>query len=652
VVFVFFPPASDAFALTKSVVSHVSALALLVCLVWLVARHGRAVVRVTPIHVAMLAFVVTFVLATPIAVDRTIALFGAARRQLGLDQTLDDAVLFVAVSMLFALPRDRARFASGLLLIGLPVCAYGLLQLSGHDFVRYVEGVGTRPIAAFGQPDTAAAFFGMFAVSALAVALSPWRHVPGWLRVVPAALALAAIVLGQATGSRAFIAAFGAGLLGAAVVGLVVRLGLRWDTRRLTAVVAVAALVLVVASAAVAPALAPRFGLSGESRLEIWETAVRAVIQRPVLGVGPDNFVAVYPALHDIRSIALSSTELQNSTHNLLLYVATSAGVLGLLTFSAVLVLTAVRALRAAFDRQADALLLVLVASYVGQGLVTITDIGLEWIPFVAAGLAAASWPGAVPRARAAMGPVSQAATATLLTLTVAVVLALSQFTRIEASQLVGDAEAALRAKLPLVAVDRAGQALRIDNARAATWGLFATALSQSGSPSGAGSAFEEAAKREPWNPVYWRDIALTYIARGDTVRAMDYLERAIAVHPYDPDANDLVARLAYNAGNWQRALDAGTLAVQLQPADRPRDITKYEAPVRAAIELHLWQRAEDLLRRALADKETAHLRVLLATVYSGAGRMSDAAAQVDRALALEPGNPEATAMKQQLERR
>jgi tetratricopeptide (TPR) repeat protein len=318
-----------------------------------------------------------------------------------------------------------------------------------------------------------------------------------------------------------------------------------------------------------------------------------------------------------------------------------------LLAFSAVLVLTVVRSLHAASDRQLDALLLVLVAAYVGQGLVTITDMGLAWMFFVAAGLAAASWPSAVSRARTVTAPVSQAAAAALLTLAVAVVLALSQFTRIQASELVGDAEAALRAKVPLVAVDRAGQALRIDNTRAETWGVFGTALSDSGSPSGAGSAFEEAANREPWNPLYWRDIALTYVARGDASRAMSYLERAIAAAPYDLGANELLAVLAYNSGDWQRALDAGSLAVERQPVES----TRYEAPARAAMKLQLWQRAEDLLKRAIAVHETAHFHVLLATVYAESGRIPDAAAQVDQALAIEPGNPEATALKQQLQR-
>jgi O-antigen ligase/Flp pilus assembly protein TadD len=647
VVLVFYPPASDSFALPKSVVSHVSALLLFACVVWLVARYGRAILRITPIHLAMLALVVAFVLATPFAVDRTIGLFGAARRQLGLDQLLDDALLFAAVAMLFPVARDRARLAFGLLVLSAPVAAYGLLQLSGHDFVQYLEVPGARVIAAFGQPDTAGAFFGMLAIAALAVAAWPWGYALRAARVFAAAMAAVAVVLAAGTGARTAIVAVVAGLVAFALILLVGRLRVHMDMRRLTGATAAATLLLGGAFVLLAPALAPRFAASGESRLEIWSTAMRAIAQRPILGVGPDNFVAVYPALHDIRSIVFSSTELQNSTHDVFLYMATSAGLLGLAAFVAVLVLTAVRAVQAAADRRADALILVLLAAYVGQGLVTITDMGLEWIPFAVAGLAGASWPRAVVRERPGPRRIEQAAAAALVTFAVAVVLSLSQFTRIQASVLAGDADAALRAGQPLTGVERARLALLIDNTRAETWGLFGTALSQAGNASAAGSAFEEATNRQPWNPVYWRDLALTWAARGEMGKAMSYLERTIAADPYDLAANDLLAKLAFNAGNWQRALDAGSLAVQLDPIDT----AKYEAPARAAIQLQQWSRAEDLLKRAIAQKDTAHQRVLLATVYVGMGRIPDAAAQVDLALAVEPGNQEAIALKQQIGR-
>ena len=174
---------------------------------------------------------------------------------------------------------------------------------------------------------------------------------------------------------------------------------------------------------------------------------------------------------------------------------------------------------------------------------------------------------------------------------------------------------------------------------------MFATALQSAGNPGEARAAYQEAAQREPWNPLYWQDIALTYLAENDEVHASTALDRSIAADPYGAASRDLAARLAFNMGDWGRALAEGELAVQIDP----RNLDEYEAPVRAAIHLQNWQTAESLLRTGLAQKETAHLHVLLALVYADSGKHSDAVTEIARALALAPGDPEATQLQQQI---
>lgn len=650
VVYVFDPTAADAFGLTKSVFSHATALVLGAGLVWLIARHGPAAVRVTPVHLAVLAVVASFALATPFALDRTIALFGTSRRYLGLDQIFDDAVLFLAFATLYGRRPDRTLAAVGLLGIGLPVCLYGLAQRAGRDIIQYLEAPGGRPIGAFGQPDTAGAFFGMLAVGAFAVAAWPWSGAPRWGRAVAVGIAVVSAALGVATGARATYVALAGGLAALGLALLVGRLALRPSFRRTIVALSVGAVVLGLGFAVVAPVFASTFGVSGESRLEIWQTATRAVAQRPLLGVGPDNFVAAYPSLHDIRSFVLTSGEFQNSTHNVFLYAATSAGLLGLVAFAGLLILTAAHGIRAASARSPDALILPVLGAYVGQGFVTITDLGLQWLPFVLAGLAAAGWPQAAgwpaaAKRAAATANLPQAITVGLAAMTLAIALSVAQFTRIEASERFGDAQALLRADRALQAVEYARRALQLDSSRAEPWALFGTALSQAGNPSAAASAFEEAARRQPWNPLYWRDLALTYIARGDVRRAVDSLRRAVAADPYDLEANDLLARMSYNAGDWQQALDAGGLAVRIDP----RDVDRYEAPVRAAMQLGQWRRAEELASQAIAQKDGPHLHVLLALAYDGDGLKADSQREVDRALALDPANQEALQLRDKL---
>lgn len=648
VVYAFDPLALDSFALTKSVVSHISAGLLLAVLLVAVTQDVR-LVRPTPVHFAMLALIVSFSVATPIALDPQVAAFGAWRRYLGLDQMIDHSVLFFGVATFFRTTADRGRLVLALLVVALPVSIYAVVQSAGRDIVRYVENPGTRPIGTFGQPDTAGAFFGIVVASALAVALWPWSRIGPWLRLGALGLAAVDLLIVWAIGTRGALLAVAGGSLAFLIAVQIGRVRPHLSARAAIFAGAIVAVIGALLVGGLSPSLAVAFSGSGESRLEIWQTAIRAIAARPILGLGPDNFVAAYPAFHDPRSLQLSSLELQNSTHSIPLYIATSAGLVGLLAWASVLVLCAARGLLAAARRSGEALLLVLLGAYLGQAVVTITDIGLEWIPFVVAGIAASTWPTAPLgvsrrpiRGGAALGLL------TALALGAVAILGQTQLTRVQASEAAASAEALRALGRPLDAVQYARQALQIDNRRAEYWGVFASSLEDAGNPSAARSAFQEAAQRQPWAPIYWRDIALTYFIEGNAAGARDNLRRAIAADPYDVVAHDLSARLAFNDGDWQTALDEGALAVRLYP----RNVATYEAPVRAAIKLKAWQTAEQLLRQALSQQETPHLHVLLGLVYADMGRISDALPEVQRALALAPGDPEATDLLKQLQNR
>jgi tetratricopeptide (TPR) repeat protein len=229
--------------------------------------------------------------------------------------------------------------------------------------------------------------------------------------------------------------------------------------------------------------------------------------------------------------------------------------------------------------------------------------------------------------------------------LAVAVFLGQAQFSRIAASEAQGAAQDLRNASKPLVALDYARAALQLDGTRAEYWATFGGVLSDAGNPSAAGNAYQEAAERQPWSPLYWRDLAITYVARGDEPHSVQFLERAVAADPFDVASHDLLARLAYNKGDFERAFDEGALAVRILPSNP--DL--YDAPIRAAVPLGRFTAAEDMLKAGIALRETAHMRVLLASIYSAGGRRADAIAELDRALVLAPNDPEASRLRQQL---
>ena len=109
--------------------------------------------------------------------------------------------------------------------------------------------------------------------------------------------------------------------------------------------------------------------------------------------------------------------------------------------------------------------------------------------------------------------------------------------------------------------------------------------------------------------------------------------------------SHDLLARIAYNSGNFDQALAEGALATKVQPANSEL----FEVPIRAAIQLHVWSQGEEIAREGMQAHETAHLHVLLALLYAARGSRPEALAELDRALLIAPGDAEATQLRRQL---
>src|SRR5258708_7698201 len=171
------PMSQDTFSLPKSVAAHATSLVLAALLVWLLARYGRRILIWTPAHAAVAALVVAFAIATPFALDPTLALFGVFRRYLGLTQMLDNALLYFAVGVLFRDLRSLRLLALVVFGTAIPVLLYALLQRLGLDPLKF--NVSTAiPITTIGNPDIAGAYLAMVGISALGVAFLLFERLP------------------------------------------------------------------------------------------------------------------------------------------------------------------------------------------------------------------------------------------------------------------------------------------------------------------------------------------------------------------------------------------------------------------------------------------------------------------------------------------
>lgn len=652
VVLVFDPRVTDTFTLPKSLLSHeltflVAAAVLLLALV----RHSRPL-HVTALHYAVGALLAAFLIATPFAVDTQVALFGADRRYLGLVQMIDAAVMFAAVAYLFRTARDLVFLALAILGLTVIVVTYALLQRVGLDPIQFRETT-TRPISTFGQPDFLAPYVLLVAATAVSlVALVPQVRRSAWL-VVAGVLSAVCLYIAYAAGTRSGILA----LAGAAAAALLVaRYQSSWNRTRLVVIggafaIGLGILLLSPLASRITPA-ALQADNTVAGRLEIWGTALRMTASRPILGLGPDNFAVGYPRFRSPESVELNGTDaLQNNPHNWLLFAYTSAGAVGAAAMLVLVLLPVPVVIRLARAGDVAVVAAVPLYGYLAQGLVNVNDIGIDWILWSSLGVIAGASRGRelFEKGRASSeGPRAFGWMAAAVLVLAALGLGGAQLHRLQASEDMARSRSLTAAKRPVEAVAAAAEATRFDPARGHSWGEFATALAAAGAANAAQRAYLDAASREPWQPLWWRNAGFQALAQQDETTALSALQHAIEADPYDYTSLDLLSRMSFNRNELARALEYGTRAVRL----RPSVVATYDAPAQAALGLHRNAEAEQFLLDGIRATNSPHLRVLLARVYLDSGNIQSARTQVQAALTVAPNDPEVLRAAKDLEGR
>jgi len=640
------PRSFDTFTLPKSIAAHATGLVLAALLVWLLARYGRSLVRWSPTHVGAGAVLLAFALAAPFAVDQNVALFGTFKRYLGLAQMLDNVLLYFAVGTLFRDARSLKLLAGVALGTGVAALGYAFVQRLGLDPLKFQNAPTTIPITTLGNPDIAGAYVSILGISALGLVLLLWRRAHPGILVAFAAIGLAAVGVLFTTGVRA--GAFGLvfGWLGILLLGT--RLPGPSRGRTIAALGLGAALAIGVVLSPIWPRLqldALRQDPAVQIRIEIWAAAERAVAERPLLGLGPDNFAAIYPSHRSERTAFVAVGETQTSTHDLWMYVTTSAGLAGFVALLLFVALLIERALRMARRGEPGALALVPLLAYLGQSLVGVNELAVDWTFWAAAGVIGAA--GAVPLRSRARDQHWRGARmfGALALLFAAALIVIAEAPRLVAGEAMAWSEGFSDAGRGSEAVPFGQQAVEADPRRADHWASYGTALSRARQPAPAAAAFTAAAERQPWQPIFWKDLAITWGAAGNGVAALAAAERATVADPFDGEARDLLANVAYVRGDFGRAATEGERALVLGR----RGASTYFTVVSAYVQLKDLGRAEAVSREAVARHDTSRLRVQLAAILNDEGKKAEAIAIVDALLRDEPTNPDALLLRQTL---
>lgn len=640
------PRSADTFTLPKSVAAHASSLVIAALLVWLVARHGRAVLFWSPLHLGVGAVVAAFAVATPFAADPLLALFGVYRRYMGLTQTLDNALLYLAVATLFRDPRSLRLLATVGIGVAVPVLGYAFLQRIGLDPLRFAQAETRIPISTMGNPDLAGAYVSVVGVSALAVAALANGRTLSWWRIAAGLIGLGCVAALYVTAIRAGLLAIGAGWLAVIVLTLLIpRFGRphRIGSLAFAGVLAVTMVVSPIAARLDPARLASDPGIV--DRLDIWQAAGSAFLERPILGFGPDNFAVTYPSR---RSESSTKTgELQNSTHNIWLYMATSAGIAGICSLLLLVLLAVGRALRLARQDHLAALALVPLVAYLGQALVNVTEIVVDWMLWTSAGAIAGATVVSAPTLRRIEGP-RAARLVGVVALTGALVLAfVGVFPRLAAGEAVLASEAYSVAGRP-EAFLYGRDAVSADPRRPESWSTYGAALHRAGQPVAALSAFQIAARAQPWHPTSWKNLAVVWSTLGNRDAAFAAAERAMQADPYDGEAREMVATAAYERGDYRRAAAEGERALAYRPSP---EASTFFTTTSAYVQLKDLDRAEALAREGVARFGLPHLRLQLAAILIDKGNTAEARSIVEDLLRGQPDNTDARRLKQVLDK-
>ncbi len=317
--------------------------------------RGKSAVRWDPALGLVLGLLGWTVVTTVLSPSPASAMLGFVDNSQGLlSRIVTTAALLLTVELVNR--TDRIRTAARVIgLVGSVAAIVGLLQVAGVNPLgaQAVWGSG-RSFGTLGNPDMFGGFI-MFALFAsLGVALSeksaPWRVAMGTAAAACAASAVTsysrAAWIGLIVGALAF--AF-----------LVWRSRARFDRRLLTAVVLV---VLVVGAAAALRPAAPGAATDVSSRLtsmvstsdpntsarlEMWATALRAIVRRPIQGYGPDTMVLASEPVRSARwTKIVGPDQIIDSAHNVPIQTMSDLGVPGFLLWVAMLAAVAIVSFR------------------------------------------------------------------------------------------------------------------------------------------------------------------------------------------------------------------------------------------------------------------------------------------------------------------
>jgi putative inorganic carbon (HCO3(-)) transporter len=357
------PLTHDVFDIVKVFVLRVLSLVALAAWAWDMLRHGGRLRR-TPVDWLILAFLVWVAITTVTSIHWPMAFFGKPRRYEGLLTFINYAVIYFLV-LQFADSAARVRvLARALFFSSIVVAGYGVLQFIGWEPVTWaaLPFETNRAFSTYGNPDLLGGFLIFSVTVALGLALAERNLV--WRMAYWAGFGLNGLALIVAFTRGAWIGgAFGVVLVGVIAWRHRARMHrLDWIPAGISAALGVGIIWRSLSN----PNDVMNFGKrlasifefragSGQTRTEIWQGAIAAIKEQPILGWGADTFRLVFPRFKPVEYVRdAGGTSVADNAHNYPLQLATGVGLPGMLMMYGVFVWAGVRSFRTVFGRSSD----------------------------------------------------------------------------------------------------------------------------------------------------------------------------------------------------------------------------------------------------------------------------------------------------------
>jgi putative inorganic carbon (HCO3(-)) transporter len=639
-VLAFDPLGLQAFDLPKALLSRAMEWILAgLCLLALL-RFGTAVLPLTRLHLAVLAYVLAVAISGMTSESAYVSLYGEQGSYLGLTFAVDMAVLYFAVAIAFRHTADWISLAGCIIALALVTSLYGVVQYAGLDPIPWVQSSSIRPFSTLGNPNQFAHFLTI--ATGIAVGIALFARTTR-LRVVAAGCCGLFVVAAGLTGARG-------GLLGLAVA-LMVALVLAWRGRGgrapLAAILPGLLAVLVLAALVLASPAGQRLeeGPLADRVLQ-YEVALKAFADRPLLGYGPDQYQIGFIENRPPEAVPVLGVERPLWAHDFVLQAMVTTGLIG--TAAMLVVIAMGTALLFATLGRAPAIagpLLIAWIAYWMEALVTVSSASVDWLPWVVLGVCA-SVDGTRVRAirRRTLAPVLRG-----VLVATACVGAVTGFTALRANHDAGSARLAMRANDPDRALAAASSAVHLDPGRADYWNWLGIANEALGRSDKAAAAYDAAVARSGYVATYWANVAraraLGPAGADQTALALDAARHAIELDAYDPLIRRSVADTALILGDCDRALSEMLLAYKLTKGDLSyvADVDRPPLCVRDA------PTAKQALTDALQVSEKAPLYASRAMLELRSNDLAAAQADAMRALELDRFNASARSVLEAL---